>query len=115
MEPTFKSLYHLENDTISVIEIERTDLPATAEIYERYQWLKFVKLTNELTPLLFVSMKADEEEQERTFEGAYLRFNNHEGTFREEGNAEQVLINNTANGVSKITGKQIAAYLKKEK
>ncbi|WP_316805612.1 hypothetical protein [Pedobacter nototheniae] len=111
MEPIFKSLYHLENSEISIIEIERSDLPANAEIYERFQWIKFDKCTSKITALTFVSMKADEEEQTRIFEGASLKFNFAEASFSENNQVEQVLKNNTEEGISATTEQFITNYL----
>lgn len=111
MEQIFKSLYYLENGEISIIEIEKTTLPANAEVYERFQWIKLDKLSNQITPLQFLSMKADEEHQERTFEGAYLEFSSACAIFNEDGYKEQKLNNNSKSEVSESTKQLIANYL----
>lgn len=56
-------------------------------------------------------MKADEEHQERTFEGAYLEFSAVGATFNEDGYREQKLNNNSKSEVSESTRQLIANYL----
>nr|WP_199156394.1 hypothetical protein [Pedobacter sp. ASV2] len=114
MQLTFKSLYHLENDKISIIEIEKTNLPANAEVYDRFKWLKLDKLTNKISTFQFQSMKVNEEDQERNFEGAYLRFNAIEATFYEDNHTEQSLTNNSKNGISDFAKQLIIDYLANE-
>lgn len=42
MEQIFKSLYYLENDEISIIEIEKTNLPANAEVMNVFNGLNWI-------------------------------------------------------------------------
>lgn len=85
----FDCLYFLENFSMIIIEIKRTDLSEDAEIGEKFKWLKFDKETNEISELNFSSMDSSEEIEERYFEQGYLKFNNTTGTFIEKYNSAQ--------------------------
>lgn len=87
--PSFDCLYFLENFSMQIIEIKRTDLPEDAEISEKFKWLKFDKETNEISQLDFSSMDSSAEIEERYFEQGYLKFNNTTGTFIEKYNSAQ--------------------------
>ena len=89
MKPSFKCLYYLENGTLSIVEIKRTDLSADADISDVYKWLQIDKFSFEVSPLSFRSMDSSDHVEERFFEQGYLTFNKEQGTFIEKFNSAQ--------------------------
>lgn len=89
MKPIFIYLYYLENPSISIFEIKRTDLPEDADISIIFHWLMFDKQTLSISKLEFISMDRTENVEERFFAQGYLKFNAQEGTFIEKFNAGQ--------------------------
>ncbi|RZK81143.1 MAG: hypothetical protein EOO92_05690 [Pedobacter sp.] len=89
MKPSFKCLYYLENGTLSIVEIKRTDLSADADISDVYKWLQIDKFSFEVLPLSFRSMDSSDHVEERFFEQGYLTFNKEQGTFIEKFNSAQ--------------------------
>jgi hypothetical protein len=87
--PSFDCLYFLENFSMQIIEIKRTDLPEDAELSKKFKWLKFDKETDQLSELEFSAMDSSGEIEERYFEQGYLKFNNSTGTFIEKFNSAQ--------------------------
>jgi hypothetical protein len=78
---SYRLLFLLQNPTITIFEIERLDLPATAPKNERYYWLHYVAATTTLTRLDFVAMHSAPPLEERQFEQGKLAFSAKEGIF----------------------------------
>jgi hypothetical protein len=97
MKPSFKCLYHLENDSLSILEIKQIDLPNEALKSDIYKWLSYDKLSGKLLQLIFNSSDSSEDIQERYFEQGYLKFNQQSGTFIEKFNSAQHQLNNLGN------------------
>ena len=89
MKPIFTYLYYLENPSISIFEIKRTDLPEDADISIIFQWLMVDKQSLSVSKLEFISMDRTENVEERFFAQGYLKFNAQEGTFIEKFNTGQ--------------------------
>jgi hypothetical protein len=89
MTPEFNCLYYLENDTICILEIKRTDLPENADIAERFRWLQLKIASLKVESLEFRSMDRSDNVEERFFEQGYLKFNPETGTFIEKFNSAQ--------------------------
>jgi hypothetical protein len=89
MKSSFKCLYHLENDLLSILEIKQTDVPAEAAKSDIYKWLCYNKSSGNLVQLNFNSSDSSEDIQERYFEQGYLKFNQQSGTFIEKFNSAQ--------------------------
>lgn len=87
--PSFECLYFLENFSMQIIEIMRTDLPEDAEVNKKFKWLKFDKESYQISQLDFSSMDSSGEIEERYFEQGYLKFNSTTGTFIEKFNSAQ--------------------------
>ena len=96
MKPAFKTLYYLENGTLSILEIKRTDLAPDADISEVYKWLQIDKFSFEVSPLSFRSMDSSDHVEERFFDQGYLKFNSEQGTFIEKFNSGQHNLKNHA-------------------
>jgi len=69
----FKTLYHFESETFSLIEIKRI-LPNETDKSKLFFWLLFDKLEARLKKLNFVSMRSDGDTQFRVFENEQLSF-----------------------------------------
>lgn len=82
-------LFFLENDSICIIEIKRTDLPGEQNPDKVYHWLLFDKKSQQLEKLAFVSMNSQPNVQERTFQQGQLRFTAEAGTFTEQQTGQQ--------------------------
>ena len=89
MKPSFICLYHLENASLSILEIKLTDLPIEAPKSDVYKWLCYNKLSGEVVQLVFNSSDSSEDVQERYFEQGYLKFSSQSGTFIEKFNSAQ--------------------------
>ncbi|KQC00748.1 hypothetical protein [Pedobacter sp. Hv1] len=112
MKPKFDCLYFLDNTTVFIIEIKRTDLAEGADISAVYNWMKIDKATLEVTSLSFRSMDSSAQVEERFFEEGYLKFNEDEGTFIEKFNSGQHQLTNRKNVVlSEAIKSSIENYL----
>ncbi len=89
MKSSFNCLYHLENGSISILEIKQTDLHAQAPKSDIYKWLCVDKASGKIVQLIFNSMDASGDIEERYFEQGYLKFNRETGTFIEKFNSAQ--------------------------
>jgi hypothetical protein len=87
MKPAFKTLYYLENGTLSILEIKRTDLSEDAERSEVYKWLQVDKFSFEVSPLAFRYSDSSDNVEERFFDQGYLKINRDQGTFIEKFNS----------------------------
>jgi hypothetical protein len=87
MKPVFKTLYYLENGTLSILEIKRTDLSEDAERSEVYKWLQVNKFSFEVSAMSFRSMDSSDNVEERFFDQGYLKINRDQGTFIEKFNS----------------------------
>lgn len=87
--PIFECLYFLENPTVQLIEIKRTDLAGDVEVSQKFKWLRIDKETMKISALDFSSMDSSGEIEERYFEQGYLKFNQAMGTFIEKYNSAQ--------------------------
>ena len=96
MKAAFKTLYYLENGTLSIVEIKRTDLGDDADISDIYKWLQVDKFSFRVSPLSFRSMDSSDHVEERFFDEGYLKFNRDEGTFIEKFNSAQHNLKNHA-------------------
>jgi hypothetical protein len=89
MKSSFKCLYHLESDLISILEIRKMNLPIEAPKSDVYKWLSYNKANAEVIQLNFTSSDSSQDVQERYFEQGYLKFSQHSGTFIEKFNSAQ--------------------------
>ncbi len=71
----FKVLYYLDSKHFSLIEIKRTDLDGEKDKSKLYYWLIYLKSSNQLQKLDFVSMKSSGNDEERIFKQGKLHFN----------------------------------------
>lgn len=112
MKPKFDCLYFLDNTSIFIVEIKRTDLAEDADISAIYNWMKIEQSTLEVTALSFRSMDSSAQVEERFFEEGYLKFNENEGTFIEKFNSGQhQLINRKNTILSESIKNSIENYL----
>ncbi|ALD20532.1 hypothetical protein [Hymenobacter sp. DG25A] len=105
-------LFFLENDTTSIVEIKRTDLPGEQNPDKVYHWLFFEKQSHLLHKLEFVSMNAQPDFQERTFQQGQLRFTAEAGTFTDQltGRQQALQVGRPAE-LPEDLGRAIAVYL----
>jgi len=89
MKPSFKCLYHLESDLLSILEIKKMELPIEAPKSDVYKWLSYNKSNAEVVQLNFTSSDSSQDVQERYFEQGYLKFSQQSGTFIEKFNSAQ--------------------------
>jgi hypothetical protein len=87
MKPAFKILYYLENGTLSIVEIKRTDLSEDADLGDVYKWLQVDKFSFQVSQLAFRSMDSSDNVEERFFDQGYLKINKDQGTFIEKFNS----------------------------
>ena len=81
-QPSLEILYLFENDTHIISELKRLDVSSEESPDKRFFWFKFKKESNEVTKLNFISMRNNDEEQERSFEEGQLSFNNFKAVFK---------------------------------
>ena len=98
MKPSFKTLNYLENGTLSILEIRRTDLSEDADRSDVYKWLQIDKFSFEVSPMAFRSMDSSDNVEERFFDQGYLKINKDQGTFIEKFNSG---LHNLKNHISK--------------
>ncbi|AIZ64296.1 hypothetical protein PK28_12485 [Hymenobacter sp. DG25B] len=112
MPITYRPLFFLENDSISLVEIKRTDLPGEQNPDQVYHWLRFDKKTQQLQKQAFVSMNSQPTLQERTFQQGQLQFTTETGTYtdQETGQRQELRVQNPAELPEDLT-RAIAAYL----
>ena len=96
MENPYKVLFFLENESVVIAEIKRTDLPDTATPDMKFHWVKYVKKSALVEILVFRKMNATGDLQERWFEQGTLKFTKSEGYF-EDADGCIVLQNHTGN------------------
>ncbi|PST82603.1 hypothetical protein C7T94_08020 [Pedobacter yulinensis] len=89
MKPAFNYLYSLKGNTICIVEIRKTGLPAAAPHESVYQWLLIDLNTLQVQPLAVRSIDSSGLVQERFFEQGYLKFDDNRGTFIEKFNVGQ--------------------------
>ncbi|MFP5081333.1 hypothetical protein [Pedobacter sp. JCM 36344] len=97
MKPAFKTLYYLENGSLSILEIKRTDLSEDADISDVYKWLQVDKFSFQVSLLSFRSMDSSDNVEERFFDQGYLKINKDEGTFIEKFNSGLHNLKNQSN------------------
>ncbi|MGY4385007.1 hypothetical protein ACVWYN_002043 [Pedobacter sp. UYP24] len=113
MKSSFNCLYHLENGSISILEIKQTDMPDQAPKSDTYKWLCVDKASGKIIQLTFNSMDASGDIEERYFEQGYLKFNNETGTFIEKFNsAQHQLINAGKENLTPAIYESIEGFLK---
>ncbi|WP_071145125.1 hypothetical protein [Bacteroides ihuae] len=83
MENPYKVLFFLENESVVIAEIKRTDLPDTATPDMKFRWVRYVKKSTFVEIFTFRAMNATDELQERWFEQGELKFTKSEGTFED--------------------------------
>jgi len=81
MKTSFKILYYLDSNFLSLLEIKRTDLETETDKSKLYHWLILDKRTNQIQKLDFVSMNTSGREEERIFKQEKLQFNFNEGIY----------------------------------
>jgi hypothetical protein len=116
MKPSFKCLYHLESDLLSILEIKQIDLPLESPKSDIYKWLCYNKASGKIVQLIFNASDSSEDVQERYFEQGYLKFNQHSGTFIEKFNsAQHQLLNQEKDNVSDLLLAAIERFLEVHK
>lgn len=105
-----KILFYLENEEIALIEIKRTDSPEELDKSKVYFWLLFKKLSGEIEKLDFVSMKSEEEREERVFGQGKLNFGSGSG-FYETKSKKQMLKNLTGKHLPEGISEKIMIFL----
>ncbi len=112
--PVFECLFFLENTSMYIIEVKRTDLPADAEPSHKFKWLRIAKTDLETETLIFQSMDSAGDLEERFFEQGYLKFNEIEGTFIEKYNSGQHPLHHRKNWkISTELSNHISDYLQR--
>lgn len=110
----FNTLFHFENEKISLIEVKREDLPAEASKDEKYLWLKFDRANQNFSRLNFVSMNSENvngnEISVREFEGAELRFDKEIAKFATMEEAH-LLLNKSNEPVPQETSVHLQNYM----
>lgn len=81
MTTSLKTLYFLDSEEISLIEVKLTGLPQETEKSKVYFWLMIDKSSERIEKLVFVSMKSEAEKEERIFTKGKLTFNATSGIF----------------------------------
>jgi hypothetical protein len=76
----YRTLFLLEADTAFIFEIKRLDVQSNNP-GDVYFWLYFDKATHALHPLTFVSMRVEDDVQQREFAQGHLRFTATKGTY----------------------------------
>nr|WP_320059050.1 hypothetical protein [uncultured Bacteroides sp.] len=94
MEKPYKVLFFLENESVVIAEIKRTDLPDTATPDMKFHWVKCLKKSTLVEIFTFRAMNATDELQERWFEQGELKFSKSEGYF-EDADGRIALQNHT--------------------
>ncbi|MES2830036.1 MAG: hypothetical protein V4687_17900 [Bacteroidota bacterium] len=113
MKSSFKCLYHLENGTLAILEIKQTNLPDQAPKSDVYKWLCLDKKSGKIIQLIFNSMDASGDIEERYFEQGYLKFNQETGTFIEKFNsAQHQLLNAGKDSISHSMVESVELFLK---
>ncbi|VAW28699.1 hypothetical protein MNBD_BACTEROID07-58 [hydrothermal vent metagenome] len=108
---SFKTLYFLEGNEITLAEIRRTDLPGETDKSKLYFWFLLKKKTGRISRLEFVSMKSDTGKEERIFNQGKLSFDQFLGKF-EDINGELTLKNQPAHELPEMTRKKINTFLR---
>ncbi|MHA4895866.1 hypothetical protein ACXZ1K_14020 [Pedobacter sp. PWIIR3] len=112
MKPAFKCLRYLENGTLSILEIKRTDLSSDAEVNDVYKWLQVDKFSFRVSQLSVGFVDSSGYVEERFFDTGYLKFNPEQGTFIEKFNsAQHSLRNHSGNDLPVEMQGAIEAYL----
>ncbi|MVN74984.1 hypothetical protein GO988_01450 [Hymenobacter sp. HMF4947] len=78
----FRVLFLLQSSALTILEIQRLDLPATAPKGELYRWLRYEATNETLTALDFVHMHSAPPQEERQFRQGTLAFSAETGTFQ---------------------------------
>ncbi|WP_419903015.1 hypothetical protein [Kiloniella sp.] len=81
----FKTLFHLSNDTVHIIEIKRLGLPGDSDKSLLFYWL-LIKKGHLPQRLTFQGMAENGENQTRDFKEGKLCFGDEIGEFTESGN-----------------------------
>jgi hypothetical protein len=83
MPISYKTLFLLEADTFSLVEIKLLDVQSD-DPAEVYFWFRLDKDSHTLQKLDFVSMSKDGDEQRREFKQGKLAFDEQAGTYSTE-------------------------------
>lgn len=86
MPISYKTLFLLEADAFSLVEIKLLDVQSD-DPAEVYFWLRFDKADHTLDKLEFVSMHQDSAEQQREFRQGRLQFDGTQGNYTAEDGA----------------------------
>lgn len=81
--------YFFENNHLSIMEIQRLDLPLENDHHKIYHWLLYDKTSQALVKLWLRSKDSSPEIEERFFEQGYLKFSNRDATYIEKFNVAQ--------------------------
>ncbi|WP_321330792.1 hypothetical protein [uncultured Bacteroides sp.] len=96
MEKPYEVLFFLENESVAIVEIKRTDLPESATPDMKYHWVRCTKSNHLVDLFTFWKMNATDELQERWFEQGELKFSPLSGYF-EDSAGRISLQNHTGN------------------
>ncbi len=107
-----KILFYLENETIILAEVKRTDLKNETDKSKIFFWLQIHKLSGKIEKLTFVSMKSEKETEERVFQEGKLTFNTQTGLFSQKNRQPQKLQNKSGSLFPPMQRQQIAQFLK---
>ncbi|GAB2779413.1 hypothetical protein HNQ93_001502 [Hymenobacter luteus] len=96
MPISYKTLFLLEADAFSLVEIKLLDVQSD-DPAEVYFWFRFDKASHHLEHLEFVAMNRDGAEEQREFRQGRLQFNGASGTFAaKDGASSSVRVGSTA-------------------
>lgn len=77
---SYKTLFLLEADTFSLVEIKAMDVQSD-DPAKVYFWFRFDKASHTLEKLEFISMSKNGDEQQREFQQGKLQFNQSSGNY----------------------------------
>jgi hypothetical protein len=108
----FKTLYHFESESFSLIEIKRI-LPNETDKSKLFFWLLFDKPEATLMKLNFVSMHSDGDTELRFFEKEQLSFDSQKALLILNNEEQQLDVMPTDSQLNTQLQQAIDAFLKK--
>ncbi len=107
----FKTLYFLDGDETALVEVRRSDLPGEADKSKLYFWFLLRKKTGQISRLEFISMRSDNEKEERIFSQGKLSFDKLLGEF-EDANGKLILKSRPVRQLPEMIREKISTFLR---
>jgi len=106
----YKILFHLENESIDILEIKRSGITENDKS-KLYHWLLYNKVNDMIYKLNFQDMRSVEGKEYRKFDEGELRFDKKKGTYEDKNEKQHLNLSDTNTPLSSNLKDAVNDYL----